>query len=147
LRCVVREAYAHVPFYRRVWLAAGLTVAGFRGIADLPTLPVVAKQDLLAGGLPDRLSDRVRPERLVSRSTSGTSGPPIAVYMTRSEFRFRQLTLFLAMWRSAGRPFPMTIVEAGAWIPPDGRGAVLVRRTPLAKVVYISRRLPLDEQV
>ncbi|MDD5264421.1 MAG: hypothetical protein PHU43_06260 [Candidatus Bipolaricaulis sp.] len=34
----------------------------------------------------------------MSRSTSGTSGAPIAVYMSRAEFRFRRLTLFLAMW-------------------------------------------------
>ncbi|MDD5264420.1 MAG: hypothetical protein PHU43_06255 [Candidatus Bipolaricaulis sp.] len=57
LRRVVRAAYAHVPFYRRAWNAAGVAVAGFGGIADLPTLPIVTKEDLLARGLPDRLSD------------------------------------------------------------------------------------------
>ncbi|MDD5264422.1 MAG: AMP-binding protein [Candidatus Bipolaricaulis sp.] len=41
----------------------------------------------------------------------------------------------------------MTLVEAGAWIPPDGRRAVLVRRMPPAKVVYIARRLALCEQL
>ncbi len=147
LRCVVGQAHVRVPFYGRVWDAAGVSVIGFRGAEDLPKLPVVRKHELLAGGLEDRLSGSVRRERLVVRSTSGTSGAPIAVYMTRPEFRFRQLTLFRAMWRTARRPLPVTIVEAGAWIPPDGRGEALVRRMPLAKVVYISRRQPLGEQV
>lgn len=147
LRDLVRSAYATVPLYRRLWEDAGVRAASFRGAADLPGLPIVTKEVLLSGPLETRLRRGTNPARTTRRSTSGSSGAPIEVHMSRLEFRFRQLSLLLAMWGDARWVFPLTVVEAGAWIPPDGSGALRVRRSLLGKIVYISRRIALSEQV
>ena len=36
LRYLVRSAHASVPFYRRTWDTAGVSVSQFRGVEDLP---------------------------------------------------------------------------------------------------------------
>ncbi len=146
LRHIVGSAYARVPFYRRVWDAAGVSVSRFRGAEDLPKLPIISKDSLLSRGLDDRLSASVNPEHTVRRGTSGTSGAPIEVHMTRPEFRFRQLILFLALQSDAGWALPLDIVEAGAWIPPTRSGSVVRHRGLLTTVTYISRKSPLEEQ-
>ena len=146
LRYLVRSAHASVPFYRRTWDTAGVSVSQFRGVEDLPLLPIVTKGSLLSRGLQDRLNASVNPQHTVRRGTSGTSGAPIEIHMTRPEFRFRQLILFLALCGDAGWAFPLDIVEAGAWIPPSNSGSVIRRRGLLTAVTYISRKSPLEEQ-
>ena len=146
LRYLVRSAYTNVPFYRRTWDTEGVSVSQFRGVEDLPLLPIVTKGSLLSRGLQDRLNATVDPQHTIRRGTSGTSGAPIEVHMTRPEFRFRQLILFLALCGNAGWAFPLDIVEAGTWIPPTSSGSVIRRRGLLTAVTYISRKSPLEEQ-
>ena len=146
LRYLVRSAYVNVPFYRRTWDSAGVSVSQFRGVEDLPLLPIVTKGSLLSQGLQDCLNASVNPQHTVRRGTSGTSGTQIEIHMTRPEFRFRQLTLFLALCSDSGWVLPLDIVEAGAWIPPTDSGGVIRRRGLLTAVTYISRKLPLEEQ-
>jgi len=146
LRHIVNYTYARVPFYRRTWDAAGVSVSRFRDREDLPMLPIVTKDSLLSRGVQDRISTSVNPHHTVRRSTSGTSGSPIEVHMTRPEFRFRQLILLLAMRSDAGWAFPFDIVEAGAWIPPTRSVSVIRRRGLMTRVTHISRKAPLEEQ-
>ncbi len=46
LRYLVRSAHASVPFYRRTWDTAGVSVSQFRGVEDLPLLPIVTPRVL-----------------------------------------------------------------------------------------------------
>ena len=146
LRHIVNCAYTRVPFYRHTWDAAGVSVAEFRGREDLPLLPIVTKDSLLSRGLQDRIGTSVNLHHSVRRGTSGTSGAPIEVHMTRPEFRFRQLVLLMAMCSNAGFAFPFDIVEAGAWIPPTRSESVIRHQNLVTRATYISRNAPLEEQ-
>ncbi|MFC2105037.1 hypothetical protein ACFLRV_00045 [Candidatus Bipolaricaulota bacterium] len=75
------------------------------------------------------------------------SGQDLEVHMSPSELRFRQLCLVTHMWRDANYTLPLSIVQAGAWIPPVYRGEVRTSKTVLGQVVYISRNLPIQTQI
>jgi phenylacetate-coenzyme A ligase PaaK-like adenylate-forming protein len=147
LRYVARTAFRDVAFYRRTWEAAGVSLDDFRGTEDLVRLPVTTKADLVSRGLSDRLNSRTRSGHTASRVTSGTSGQDLVVHMSRAELGFRQFNVVSRMWQDAGHALPMTIVQAGAWIPPVNRCEIRTRRTIFGKVVHISRKLPTQTQI
>jgi phenylacetate-CoA ligase len=147
LRYVARTAFRDVAFYRRTWEAAGVSLDDFRGTKDLMQLPVTTKADLVSQGLSDRLNSHIRSGHTASRVTSGTSGQDLVVHMSRVELGFRQFNVVSRMWQDAGYALPMSIVQAGAWIPPVNRGEVRTRRTIFGKVVHISRNLPIQTQL
>ncbi len=81
---VVARAW-QVPFYRRLWGAAGMTPGDIRGLADLPRLPAYSKTDLMESvarhppfgdfnGLEDMPPEQRPP--VVIQTTSGTTGRP-----------------------------------------------------------------------
>lgn len=74
-----------VPFYQRLWGAAGIEPGDIRNLDDLPKLPVYSKSDLMASveahppigdfhGI-DAWPDDTRPP-LIFHTTSGTTGKP-----------------------------------------------------------------------
>ena len=147
LQFLVREAYRNVPFYHRTWGAAGFRIDDFRGAQDLQMLPITTRVDLLAQGLPDRLARHVHPGHTVSRVTSGMSGANFEIHMNRSELAFRQFVLGKRMWHNSGRRLPLTVVQAGSWVPTTSKSEITVRRTVWGRVIHISRRLGLGEQI
>lgn len=99
LRAVVAHAAARVPFYRRS--LAGIDLSRLRGPEDLSLLPLVAKRDLRAAPLADRLAGGERLGRLVRNSTSGSTGEPFDIYRTLGEDLL--LAFFpLRAWRRMG---------------------------------------------
>jgi len=100
LRELVANAYARVPYYRRVMDARGVRPEHVRGAADLGLLPLLTKGDvrdhaeeLLAAGVPAATRERV--------STGGTSGAPLSFWIDRD----RSATEWAFMtwqWRAAG---------------------------------------------
>jgi len=68
---LVRHAGSRVPFYRDLYAAHGLSVAAFRGLPDLSSLPIVDKRLMRAAGAAIQSLDA--PCELV---TIRTSGPP-----------------------------------------------------------------------
>ncbi|MGB2983656.1 MAG: hypothetical protein WBC63_07345 [Candidatus Bipolaricaulia bacterium] len=146
LRRLVCDAHRDVPVYRQSWEAALVRTERFKGVEDLMQLPIITKGDLLTCDPAGRLRRNPRKGRTVWRVTSGMSGANLEVHMSRAELVFRRLNLWSRMWRDAGRPLPLTIVQAGAWIPPGSRGEILAFNAFPLRAVHISRRLPITEQ-
>ncbi len=90
LRATVQHAYHHVPYYRRLFDQAGVSPDQITTVADLKQIPISRKEDLLAAGNDHLLADNVDRSRLVSVSTSGTTGQPFTIYQTREELRRRR---------------------------------------------------------
>ena len=82
---VLRHAYEQVPFYRRKFDAARIRPQDVREPADLQRVPITSREELLATPLEDRLAAGVNPSRCITRRTSGTSGKPLPVLLTRRE--------------------------------------------------------------
>ena len=128
LRRLLEIAVTSVPYYRRAYRGLGTRQIGRFELGDLPSLPLVEKDDIRArpedfcvGGVP--------PDGAVICPTSGSTGTPVRVYITDDEFR-RSLALREARsCRPAGVSFRLPratfsgrlVVSADATRPPFHR--------------------------
>ena len=145
VRFMIRHAARHVPFYRDAWHLAGVRPSEIRGAADLPRLPLTAREDLLLSGAARFLHGDAGHRRLVSQHTTGTTGTPVVVHMSRVEARFRTLTLLDSFRRNAKLALPMTIVDVGP--QQKDRATRPVLRAGLVTVVRLFSSTPLEEQI
>jgi len=85
LREAVACAYRQVPYYRTLFDQAGVKPEDVRGVSDLERLPMSSKRDLRRAPAGSLLSGVVRPERLPSFHTTGSTGVPLVVKRTKAE--------------------------------------------------------------
>jgi len=85
LRYLIRHAYKNVVYYRRLLDEAGIDPQSILAAEDLLRIPITQKSDLRANPLEEILARGARPERLVCRITSGSSGCPFVVRRTWPE--------------------------------------------------------------
>jgi len=140
LRGLIRHATRNVPFYADLYREAGVKQEDFVSLEDLAWLPVAERERLLGE---QHLRVRADRERLVKRSTSGSTGAPMTVWATPSEAFFRKATLLLSFGRAARLRFPLTIADVGTYT----KGHDLVQALRLVRVQRIYRSLPIVEQV
>ena len=145
IRMIVRHAAARVPFYRDTFAHAGVRADAICCAADLPTLPVARRDDLLSAGVEGFLSVGAEKRGLVCRHTTGTTGTPINIYMTRAETLFRTLTLLDAIRRNVPLPFAFTMVDVGP--ERKDRSTRDAQHIGPVQVVRLFRSLPVSEHV
>jgi len=78
LKVQLHHAYATVPYYRRVWDAAGVHPADVKALADLTAFPVLTKADIRAHEA-ELLSGPYRGAKLRLKRTSGSTGVPLSI--------------------------------------------------------------------
>ncbi|MBE0634898.1 phenylacetate--CoA ligase family protein [Candidatus Bipolaricaulota bacterium] len=143
---LVRNAYQNSSSYRQTLDKAGLSVDGFRQVEDLQRLPIVDKGTLFHQfPLRDVLHRRADPSRCVRAGTSGSTGLPLYVFMSKGEAFFRQVLLLFA-WRRARRlRLPLTIADVGSCI--EAEDTVSLTKGGLVKIVRISIAIPAEQQL
>lgn len=82
---------------------------------------------------------------LVVRHTTGTTGEPVVIYMSRAENFFRRITLLDAFRRHARLRPPLTLVDTGP--ERKDRSTQPVHHAGPIKIVRLFRVMPLDEQI
>jgi phenylacetate-CoA ligase len=87
IRRVVAHAFAHVPFYQRLASDRGWCPADFRGRNDLHKLPILSKDVIRANAGALVADRRTLQGRLLTLSTSGTSGTPLKIVVDRASRR------------------------------------------------------------
>ncbi len=75
LRRLVRHAYAHTPYYRRVMDAAGAGPEDIRAVGDIGKLPLL-ERDVARTTAAERTAD-VPPFAMVKKATGGSTGQPM----------------------------------------------------------------------
>lgn len=145
VRFMIRHAARHVPFYRDAWHLAGVRPSEILGAADLPTLPVARRDGLLTAGTQGFLRAGADVRALVCRHTTGTTGTPVSVYMTRTEALFRTLSLLDAYRRNVRIPPAFTLVDVGP--ERKDRATRSVQRVGPVRIVRLFRSLPVSEHV
>jgi phenylacetate-CoA ligase len=105
LRDIVRFAYHSVPFYRKLYDAAGVDCDEVLGIAQLHMLPVVTKDMLRSASPSDLRPSRAVKPVAVAASTSGSSGAPVLVYRSLESIMFygAQLLSYFDAWGLSDR--------------------------------------------
>lgn len=84
LQRLVRHAYDHVPFYRRMFKSRGLSPEDIQTLVDLRKLPVIDKEALKAQPVTDLISNHHDSiADLIRVSTSGSSGVPFDFFIDR----------------------------------------------------------------
>jgi len=140
---LIAHAYARVPFYRYrdLYERAGVQPEQVRGVADLAQLPVVTKDELRASPVRATLARGLDPDRLLSISTTGSTGRPMRIYNTWLEYRI--LHLFrLRAHRQFGRRIGDRIAEIDQPIPPHPDDNKLIGRT--LRTLGLEARLQLS---
>lgn len=145
VRGLVSFSYDHVAFYRRFWDERGAHPSSVRSAAELPFLPIVGKADLFQTNVKDRIRHHAHPNRCVRTSTSGSTGFPITVHMSRGEAIARRILLYAAWDHVATLPHVLRVADVGAWVT-TASGVAVARRGPVS-VVRISVALPVKQQI
>lgn len=91
LQRVLHHALDNVPFYRRRFQAAGFHPDDFRAMEDLERIPLTTKRDLQSAGQAEVLATGVDPSACIEFRTSGSTGTPLAIYVTPWERHLRSL--------------------------------------------------------
>jgi phenylacetate-CoA ligase len=87
VRELVKQTYETVPYYRRAFDQAGVQPHNVRGVSDLLRLPITERSGLQRAPAVDMLASWARNARLITHSTSGSTGQPLLLRRTRFEER------------------------------------------------------------
>ncbi len=78
LKAIIRHAYRYVPYYNKVFSLAGVRPGDIKSFEDLRKLPLVSKRDIQKDYI-NFLTKGIDVSRLLSRSTSGSTGTPLKI--------------------------------------------------------------------
>ncbi len=147
-RELVAHAYARVPYYRRLFDAAGLRPRHVRSAADLRHVPVTSKADLRGLPASDLVASGVDPASLVTHTTGGSSGEPFVIRRAWMEERLHGLL----RWRSlrplgvSARDRIVAVVYQHAAAPPDEAVAQRVmKRSGRFQGSIVHAMMPMEE--
>lgn len=85
LAALVEHAYSTVPFYRDLFDQHGLKPEDVRTVDDLSKLPILTK-DTIRAAFPERMtSTAFDANKLVTMSSSGSTGEPFKYYISQDE--------------------------------------------------------------
>lgn len=87
LRALVRSAYDHVPFYRRIFQDAKINPDDIQSASDLRHLPIITKPMLKAVPTREKLANNLSSKALEVHKTSGSTGVPLTVYYRYEDAR------------------------------------------------------------
>ena len=97
LRRLVTHAYRHVTYYRDLFDRHGLKPHDIRTVEDLAVVPITSRSDLQALPADEITARDVKPESLITRSSSGSSGRPFLVRRTWLEERIHGVVALRAL--------------------------------------------------
>jgi phenylacetate-CoA ligase len=89
LQRLIWHAYAHVPYYRRLFAEHGLHPRDINSPADLARIPMLNKADVSANLYMDMFADTHRKREMHRIATSGSTGQPFVTYVDRQQLEIR----------------------------------------------------------
>lgn len=102
LQTLIAHCWERVPFYRAHWGRAGMSdPAEIRSLEDYARLPVLTKRDLREDF--ERLKADGHRDRLLYKTTGGSTGEPVTIGYTRESYE-RRTAVMLRGYRWAGAP-------------------------------------------
>jgi phenylacetate-CoA ligase len=98
LKAILDHAWQTVPYYRDAWQSYGIHPDDVRSLDDLRHIPILTKTDLREQA--ERLrSDAYRTQTVFEKTTSGSTGVPLRVFVDEPAMRWKQAcTLRSDLW-------------------------------------------------
>lgn len=143
LRALIQHAYENVPYYNKLFSSAGLSPNDIQTIDDLGDIPLTDKDGLRTAHLEKVISNHVSRPCYISTNTSGSSGKPFTIYLSKEEDRIRRLVLFRSLLSIGLKPWDQFAV-LGSQEPQKTR---FHQRLGLYRSAKISRFLPVKNQI
>jgi phenylacetate-CoA ligase len=112
LRRVVQYAYEHVPYYGKKLRELRIDPRSIRSSSDLNKLPVIRKSDIKRN-IDGLISEEFDIKDLFMRSTSGSTGEPLSVYLSSSEVEFRKAKHLRANISCGQKPWDRWVTLTG----------------------------------
>lgn len=104
LRKIVKHAYDSVPLYRKKFDAVGIKPEQIKTIEDLSKIPCVTKNEIRQN-VNDAVSKYYKIDSLRVLSTSGSTGEPLRVLISKEEDGFRKAKHLRANYNCGHKPF------------------------------------------
>jgi phenylacetate-CoA ligase len=82
LRKLLDHAYAHVPYYQRLFKSTGVTPTDIRNFDDFKAFPVLTKEIIL-DNINSLIATNLSKEELMPNATGGSTGEPLHFYKDR----------------------------------------------------------------
>jgi phenylacetate-CoA ligase len=89
VRTILDHAAQSVPFYRRRLHEAGIDPTRVQDWSDFAQIPLLSKADIRAHG-PEMLAEGIDRSRLVRKTTSGSTGVSLEVWVDESSMQFKR---------------------------------------------------------
>jgi phenylacetate-CoA ligase len=136
LRDLLADAYANVPYYRRVFDELGMKPEDVKTLDDFRRLPTLTKSK--AKELGDELHNRTIPRwKTYFATTGGTTGEPFGFYLDDRSYEI-EWAFMLSQWKRAGYdPGQRKITLRGKLIEAAERG-VFWEENPIYNEMYLS---------
>lgn len=139
----VRRAWDHSKFYREQFSAAGFHPDDLKSLDDLKRIPIVSKGDMVAAGQ-DVFCRDIDRGRCIKIRTSGSSGQPFELALTRYDKAHRVLKEIRGLQASGYRYNDLTMV---LWIPRNTVDHSLIQKFGLMQRTHVSVASPLRDQI
>ncbi len=136
LHRVLRHAYENVPYYRRLFDHARLRPTDIRSDKDLEQIPITTKEALQEAPFEDLLARGVTLAQCIERKTSGTTGRPLRILLTRREKETQDLVQARAMLENGMKLTDTRAVFVAPWQVP--RQPYWFQRLGIWRKIYFS---------
>jgi phenylacetate-CoA ligase len=141
LRHAVRFAFDRVPFYRDQLRAAGVDPSDIRSPEDLRHLPITYKEELRRAGPERTLSRGHHVESCRRITTSGSTGEPFGVYLSRHDLEVWSAGQLRGLFAAGFGPRDrLVVIGPTKWSPPG-----VVQRLGLYRRENLDPALPLEQ--
>lgn len=138
LLSVLKSAGEHVPLYRDLYAARGISIDQIPDADALWQLPAVLKRDYLEAGRDRYVDERCDPDQLRRRTTSGSLGLALGLYSSPTEATLLWASLWAAwIGLGIGREDRLFMMSASYLEQPLGP----IRST------FIPVQMPMDEAI
>jgi len=143
LRAVIQLSYENIPYYNNLFRTTGINPNDIRTIDNLKHIPLTNKEDLRNAGREKIIANDVNLPSCITTNTSGSSGKPFIIYLSKEEDRTRRLVLFRSLLSVGLKPWDRFGI-LGSEEPQKTR---FHQRIGLYRSAKISRFLPVDDQI
>lgn len=143
LRAIVRHACDAVPYYRTLFQQAGVQPDDIRTLDDIRRIPISSRSAIQETPVEQICRRDVRPQDLLFRSTSGSSGRPLQIRRLRMEEQ-----ILLALRAKACRGYGLGLRSARIsvrWEAKPEQDTTLLERFGLMKRHALSWRSSHDD--